>query len=82
MTSPGFSAEPLGMFSLHGMAAITLIFGLSNAMDRMVARIDAAPAMSSFIVSMPLRSLMLRPPESNAMPLPESATGVARPAPV
>jgi hypothetical protein len=38
--------------------------------------------MSSFIVSMPLASLIDSPPESNAMSLPESAMGVAFPAPV
>ena len=70
------------MFSLHGIAAITLIFGFSCAITFIVARIDAAPPMSSFIVSMPLASLIDRPPESNAMPLPVSAIGVARPAPV
>ena len=64
------------MFSLHGIAAITLIFGFSWAITRIVARIDAAPPMSSFIVSMPLASLIDRPPESNAMPLPVSAIGV------
>ena len=82
ITSPGFCAEPLGMFSLHGIAAITLIFGFSRAIAFIVPRIDAAPPMSSFIVSMPLASLIDRPPESNAMPLPVRAIGVALPAPV
>ena len=77
-TSPGFVAEPLGMFSDDGIAAITLIFGLRSAITLMVARIDAAPPMSHFIVSMPLASLIDRPPESNAMPLPVSAIGVSR----
>ncbi len=81
ITSPGFWAEPLGMFSLHGIAAITLIFGLSRAIAFIAPRIEAAPPMSSFIVSMPLASLIDSPPESNAMPLPVSAIGVASPAP-
>jgi hypothetical protein len=79
--SPGFVAEPLGMFSLHGIAAITFTFGLSCAITRIVARIDAAPPMSSFIVSMFFASLIDRPPESNAMPLPVSAIGTERPPP-
>src|SRR3954465_10690839 len=82
MTSPGFCAEPLGMFSDDGIAAITLIFGLSSAIARIVARIDAAPPMSHFIVSMPEGSFGARPPESNATPLPVSAMGVALPAPM
>ena len=82
MTSPGFCAVPLGMFSEHGIAAITLTLGLSRAITRIVARIEAAPPMSHFIVSMPAASLMDRPPESKAMPLPDSAIGVALPAPV
>ena len=44
MTSPGFCAEPLGMFSLDGIAAITLIFGLSCAITFIVARIDGGAA--------------------------------------
>ena len=70
------------MFSAQGIAAMTLILGLRSAITFIVARMEAAPAMSSFISSMPLASLIDRPPESKAMPLPVSATGVARPAPV
>jgi hypothetical protein len=80
-TSPGRMAEPLGMFSEEGIAAITLIFGFSRAIARIAARIEAAPPMSHFIVSMPLASLMDRPPESKATPLPVSAIGVRLPAP-
>ena len=65
------------MFSEHGIAAITLTFGFNRAIDRIVARIDAAPPMSHFIVSMPAESLSDSPPESNAMPLPVSAIGLA-----
>ena len=73
---------PLGMFSEHGIAVITLTFGFSSAIAFMAARIDAAPPMSHFIVSMPCASLMSRPPESNEIPLPVRAIGVALPAPV
>ncbi len=81
-TSPGLAADPLGMFSDDGIAAITFSFGFNSAIAFMVAMIDAAPPMSHFMVSMPLASLMERPPESNAMPLPVSAIGVSLPAPV
>ena len=47
----------------------------------MVARMDAAPPMSHFMVSMPFASLIDRPPESNAIPLPVSAMGVSGPRP-
>ena len=80
-TSPGRIADPLGMFSAEGIAAITLIFGLSNAIARIVARIDAAPPMSDFIHSIPVASLIESPPESNAMPLPVSAIGEPFPPP-
>src|SRR5207344_3053848 len=73
--------EPLGMFSAEGIAAITLIFGLSKAIARIVPRIDAAPPMSDFIHSIPVASLIDRPPESNAMPLPVSAIGEPFPPP-
>ena len=48
---------------------MTLIFGFSNAIARIAPRIDAAPPMSPFIVSMPSAGLIDRPPESNEMPL-------------
>ena len=69
------------MFSADGIAAITLIFGFSRAIACIVARIDAAPPMSIFIVSMPLASLIESPPESNAIPLPVSAIGSPSPPP-
>ena len=70
------------MFSEHGIAAITLTLTLRRAIAFIVPRIDAAPPMSIFIVSMPAASLSERPPESNAMPLPVSAIGaVLAPAP-
>ena len=54
---------------------MTLIFGFSNAIARIAPRIDAAPPMSPFIVSMPSAGLIDRPPESNEIPLPLSAIG-------
>ena len=42
-------------------------------MTRIVAATAAAPAMSDFIVTMPVAGLMHRPPESNVMPLPTRA---------
>jgi len=70
------------MFSAEGIAAMTLIFGFNRAIAFIVARIDAAPPMSIFIVSMPFASLMDKPQESKATPLPVSAIGVDPPAPL
>ena len=75
-------AEPLGMFSANGIAAITLIFGFSRARARITAIVAAAPDMSSFIVSIHSACLIERPPESNVMPFPVIAYGFAEPAPV
>jgi hypothetical protein len=61
---------------------MTLIFGSNRAIAFIAARIDAAPPMSIFIVSMPFASLIDRPPESNATPFPVSAIGVDPPAPL
>ena len=48
-------------------------------MTRIAAATAAAPAMSDFIVTMPVAGLMHRPPESNVMPLPTKARcGVRR----
>ena len=46
----------------------------SSAAASTVAATAAAPAMSHFIVTMPVAGLMFRPPESKVMPLPTSAT--------
>ena len=69
------------MFSEEGIAAITFTRGFRSAIVRIVASIAAAPAMSHFIVSMFLASLIERPPESNVMPLPLIAIGAAVPPP-
>ena len=50
-TSPGRMAEPPGMFSADGIAAMTFTFGFSCAMARMAASVAAAPPMSAFIHS-------------------------------
>ena len=42
-------------------------------MARTAPATAAAPAMSHFIVSIPLAGLMHRPPESKVMPLPTKA---------
>ena len=43
-------------------------------MASIVAATAAAPAMSDFISHMPCAGLIDKPPESNVMPLPTSAT--------
>jgi hypothetical protein len=70
------------MFSAVGIAAMTLTLGFSSAIARIVARIEAAPPMSDFIHSMPWASLIDKPPESNAIPLPVSAIGAPLPPPL
>ena len=78
-TSPGLGRGPARhVLAATGSRRSTFTFGLSRAIARIVARIEAAPPMSSFIDSMFFASLIERPPESNAMPLPVSAIGVAR----
>src|SRR5690625_5893811 len=44
----------------------------------MVCNTAAAPDISDFMASMPWAGLIERPPESNVMPLPTSATCCAR----
>ena len=46
----------------------------SSAAASTVAATAAAPAMSHFIVTMPVAGLMFRPPESKVIPLPTRAT--------
>ena len=53
---------------------MTLTGSPSSAAANTVAATAAAPAMSDFIVSMPVAGLRLRPPESNVMPFPTRAT--------
>src|ERR1700679_3675895 len=69
-TSPGLKALPSGMFSQEQTMQRTRTFGLSWAMARMAAIMEAAPAMSYFILSMLSAGLMEIPPVSKVMPLP------------
>jgi hypothetical protein len=67
------------MFSAAGTTAMTRIGAFSKAMARSAATTVAAPAMSSFMRSMPSAGLMEMPPVSNVTPLPTrpSTTSVA-----
>ncbi len=78
--SPGRCARLPGIFSTHGMNAVTGIAGLSCAMARMAPIIAAPPAMSYFIFSMPSDGLMEMPPVSNVTPLPTSPRWACEPA--
>ena len=69
-TSPGFMAEPPGMFSLIGAMAVTLTWTSSASRTVMAAITMAAPDMSVFIVVMPAAVLRESPPESKVTPLP------------
>ena len=65
------------MFSANGIAAMTFTFGLSSASARIDGQRRRRAAMSSFIVSIQSACLIDRPPESNVMPLPVIAIGLA-----
>ena len=73
-TSPGFCARPPGMFSAIARYPRTSIGGLSSGSALITPKTAAAPDISSFIVSIDWAGLSDRPPESNVMPLPTSAT--------
>ena len=62
------------MFSAVGAYPTTLTTGFSAATACTVAITAAAPPMSDFIHSIAAAGLIDRPPESNVMPLPTSAT--------
>ena len=70
ITSPGLSALPPGMFSVAGTTATTRRGTPSRAIARTAATTAAAPAMSSFIRSMPSAGLIEMPPVSKVTPLP------------
>ena len=72
-TSPGRKDAPPTMFSASAAKPLTRIGSSSRAMVSTACTMAAAPAMSSFIVGMLAAGLMVRPPESNVMPLPTSA---------
>ncbi len=62
--------DPEGIFSVAQITAMMRLFGLSNAMARMVPIIAAAPAMSYFIFSIPSAGFMEMPPVSKVTPFP------------
>jgi hypothetical protein len=72
--SPGRCAVPEGMFSVAAMRPCTSTAGFRRGRAWKSPSTAAAPAMSSFIRSMPSALLRSRPPESNVMPLPMMAT--------
>ena len=72
-TSPGRTALPETMFSAIGTNVLTLIGSPRLAITYVACTTAAAPAMSDFISFMLAAGLMVRPPESNVMPLPTSA---------
>src|SRR5665648_683157 len=74
ITSDGRCALPDGMFSATHSHPVTLTGSSSVAAASTVCSTAAAPAMSSFIVTMPLAGLIDSPPESNVIPLPTIAT--------
>ena len=57
----------------HQLRAEQLTFWRSREAATTVCITAAAPAMSSFIVSMPAAGLIDRPPESKVIPLPTRA---------
>jgi hypothetical protein len=73
-TSPGRIAEAPGMFSTRGRMAVTAVGSSSSAAAVTAARMAAAPAMSSFMPSMPAPRLRSIPPVSKVTPLPTRAT--------
>ena len=69
------------MLSVQHMKPMTFTRGFVALSTLIVASTAAAPDMSVFIVIIPSPDFSERPPESNMMPLPTSATepgGVAR----
>ena len=72
-TSPGRIDDPDSMFSAMGANVDTLTGSPSRAIANVAWMTVAAPAMSHFIVSIDCAGLIVRPPESNVMPLPTRA---------
>ena len=70
ITSLGFSALLLGMFSVAGTTASTSPGTSISAIRPMAAMTAAPPAMSIFISSIPAEGLMEIPPLSKVTPLP------------
>ena len=69
-TSPGRCAVPLGIFSLAAIRPTTCKSGLNPPIACMAPSTAAAPAISSFIVSIPPLLFRDKPPLSNVIPLP------------
>ena len=70
--SPGRCARLPGIFSTHGINAVTGIDGFNCAIARIAPIMVAPPAMSYFIFSMPSAGLIEMPPVSNVTPFPTS----------
>ena len=77
-TSPTRVASPPVMLSVIGRKPSTRTFAPSVAMARNAPSTAAAPPMSPFMPTMASAGFSERPPESNVMPLPTSATVPAR----
>ena len=73
-TSPTRVASPPVMLSVIGRKPSTRTFAPSAAMARNAPSTAAAPPMSPFMPTMASAGFSDRPPESNVMPLPTSAT--------
>ena len=72
-TSVGRLARADGMFSAMASQPVTLIGSFRRAAASTAPSTAAAPAMSTFMYSMPVDGFSDRPPESNVMPLPTNA---------
>ncbi len=75
-TSDGRAAEPDGMFSAIAAYVVTWTGRPSRAIASVAPITAAAPAMSDFMLIMPLAVFSERPPESKVMPLPTKARWV------
>ena len=70
MTSPGFTACPLGMFSVAGITARISTGSPSAATSAVPSSTAAPPPMSSFISSIPPEGLIEMPPVSKVTAFP------------
>ena len=81
MMSPGFTADPLGMFSVAGITASRLIRSSSFAIAETASSTAAAPDISIFISCIEAAGLIEIPPVSKVTPLPTSPRVSPRPRP-
>ena len=72
--SPGFTAVPLGRFSVAPTMPRTRTGAASSASAATASITAAPPAMSNFISICEGPGLIHRPPESNVIPLPMNAS--------